>query len=527
MATNKHAIQVHEFLLSPSAYPEKPKQVELKETHISWVYLTDRYVYKQKKPVHFEFLNFSTLERRKQLCEQEVELNRRFSPEVYIDVVPVSVTTGGYQLKRGANVVEWLVRMKKLDESKTLENLIHSDQLTSAHIKSLSTRLTDFYSAQAPAMLRSHDFLQSLRKHILANRNDLLIGLPELEATIHFVTNAQLRCLSLEADYFVQRVADGRVVDGHGDLRPEHVYFRRGQPAIIDCIEFSTEYRTNDVIDELSFLGMECDRLGNHEVGEAIMSDYFAASVDDPKPFLAAFYKCYRACVRAKVAALRATQAKGTEQTMAKQLARDYLELGKNYAKEIGPKLVLMVGGLSGSGKSTLASAIRDSLSAELLQTDVIRKELVAPNSPNGKYTREGRKRVYDRMASRMGSAFERSPTLVLDGTFNIAAARERVAEQAKSLGAILLQVECECPADVAAERIAHRLKEQNDASEATPELLAAQKREREQVLIGEPTLVLDTTMELAELLNEAMTFVQSIGPGEFAGFGGRKEGNN
>ena len=299
-----HANPVHQFLLSPSSYPEETSEVELKETHISWVYLTDRYVYKQKKPVRFEFLDFSTPEQRKRYCEQEFMLNRRLSPEVYLGVIPVSCdAAGNYHLNQGTNTVEWLVKMKRLDDANTLEHLILNEGLTATHIQHLSRRLTTFYSGQAPAMVRSSEFLRRLNQHAFANRNDLLISLTDAENAIHFATNAQLRCLSMESDYFVQRVADGRVVDGHGDLRPEHIYFHRSKPLIIDCIEFNAEYRTNDVVDELAFLTMECDRLGSKDVGESLLEAYLKEGTDDPKPFLSTFYKCYRACVRAKVSA--------------------------------------------------------------------------------------------------------------------------------------------------------------------------------------------------------------------------------
>ena len=367
---------IHEFLLSPEAYAERPKRVDMKETHISWVYLTDRYVYKRKKPVKFEFLDFSTLPRRKSYCEREVELNRRFSPDVYLGTVPVSSTKNGFQLKPGNNQVEWLVKMRRLDESKTLESLIQNEQLTPLLIEQLSKPLTGFYASAAPAMLRSEAFLRSLKHHILANQEDIVGRLSDSEATIQFVTNAQLRSLSLESDYFMQRVADGRVVDGHGDLRPEHIYFRRGQPAIIDCVEFSAEYRTNDVIDELSFLAMECDRLGNQEIGRAILEEYLSTCNDDIKPFLVAFYKCYRACVRAKVAVLRAGQSTQEKSASLMELAAEYLRLAQTYASSLGPKLILMVGGLSGTGKSTISKQLSEQLSAELLQTDVIRREL-------------------------------------------------------------------------------------------------------------------------------------------------------
>lgn len=493
---------VHEFLLSPQAYPDQPEHVELKETHISWVYLTERYVYKRKKPVKFEFLDFSTLELRKHFCEQEVSLNQRFSPEVYLGVIPVCVTTSGYQIKPGANVVEWLVKMTRLDETETLESLIQDEGLSTTQIERLAKRLTDFYTAQAPAMLRSDSFLQNLRHHIHANRNDLLIALPQHKALIEYVTNAQLRCLSLNAELFVRRVADGRVVDGHGDLRPEHVYYRRGKPVIIDCIEFNSEYRTNDVIDELSFLAMECDRLGNREIGEMIQEAYLQLSSDNPPPFLAPFYKCYRACVRAKVAGLRSVQSSGEVKSKSKQLAQGYLELAHDYAEVVGPKVIIMVGGLSGTGKSTLASALRDFLSAELLQTDVIRKELFHPDSANGKYTPAGRERVYDAMVSRIQDSVQLSPTVILDGTFSRQSIRHKVLKAADKINAKVLQVQCECPTTIAASRVADRIARGQDESEATPGILDEQASDYEHPITDVHCIRINTTKPPSDQLD-------------------------
>lgn len=494
-----HAGQIHEFLCRPAAYPDRPQSIELKETHISWLYLTDRHVYKQKKPVSFEFLDFSTLERRKHFCEQEVMLNQRFSPDVYLGVVPVSCDKAGkYQLKRGQHVVEWVVKMKRLDESSTLENLIQFGSVTASDIQRLAEQLSGFYLAQAPAMIRSEEFLHRLSRHVAANRLDLLGALADDEdailAAIQFATNGQLRCLALESEYFVQRVADGRVVDGHGDLRPEHVYFHRSKVEVIDCVEFSAEYRINDVVDELAFLAMECDRLGRPDVGAALFATYSRLGTDEFKPFLAAFYKCYRACVRAKVSALRAAQSKGAERIESVTRSRSYVEAAKRYAEELGGKLVIVVGGLSGTGKSTLAAALQLPLAAEVLQTDVVRGELFdQPDADNGKYTLAGRTRVYDTIIDRMESSLSRSPTLILDGTFSTTAARQAVAARAKQLGAKLLQVQCECPAAAATARIAQRVAVGNSPSEATPELHVKQRAEYDAVAPNLPLVTVNT----------------------------------
>lgn len=532
------ANSIHQFLLSPAAYPDHPQRVELKETHISWIYLTDRYAYKQKKPVKFEFLDFSTLSQREHYCHQEVTLNKRFSPDVYLGVTPVSrERTGKYRLQPGGEIVEWLVRMVRLDDGTTLENMIHDDRLLPTHVDQLSHTLTNFYAAQAPVMIRSNSFLQQLQHHVDANRNDLLNLLPEHEHMIRFATNAQQRCLALNQNHFLQRVADGRVVDGHGDLRPEHIYFRRSGPCIMDCIEFNPEYRTNDVIDELAFLAMECDRLGRDEIGRAVIDDYLATSSDEPQAFLQTFYRCYRACVRAKVAALRADQ---THSRASQATAVDYLQLAMRYAEQLSPKLVIMIGGLSGTGKSTLAAALETPLAAQTLRTDVLRNEVlgksvadkavssaVAANSSptedkarrnghqngNGKYSAAARQRVYEAMLDRMSDCLQTSPTLLLDGTFPTRALRQSVIGRAAELGARVLQVQCECPASEARHRIATRISSGDDASEAQPWLLDQQVLNYESMDDMAPLVRINTMQPLTQQVARVLSlYAKTLG---------------
>ena len=328
------------------------------------------------------------------------------------------------------------------------------------------------------------------------------------------ISNSQLRCLRLESDYFIQRVADGRVVDGHGDLRPDHIYFQRGKPAIIDCIEFNPEYRTNDVVDELAFLTMECDRLGNHDVGESIMNAYLEASNDTPAPFLSSFYRSYRACVRAKVAALRATQEglPDTTKTAATELAQDYVQLAKRYTAEFGKPIIIMVGGLSGTGKSTLANAVRSTLYGELLQTDVIRNELFTPESSNGKYTAAGRQQVYQAMVDRIANSLSRTPTIVLDGTYSKQTFRQSVYEKANELDATVLQVQCQCAPETAVARIATRLDAGNDHSDATPEVYDSQSESYEEPLDCMPRVTIDTSqIPIDGQVREVISFVRQM----------------
>ena len=522
--TIEHANKVHEFLLSPGAYSDRPSCVESKETHISWVYLTDRHVYKRKKPVSFEFLDFSTLQQRKYFCEQEIMLNRRFSPDVYLGVVPISCDDAGeYRLGPGDNVVEWLVKMKRLDEHCTLENLIRDGRLTEEHSRQLSTRLIEFYSSQAPAMLRSSEFAIQLRQHVDANRDDLLMALPTAKDVIQYASNSQLRCLTLEADYFVQRVADGRVVDGHGDLRPEHIYFGRNRPSIIDCVEFHREYRLNDVVDELAFLAMECDRLGDQELGNKLLAAYLNEGTDNPRPFLAEFYKCYRACVRAKIAALRAGQADKAEEGEWLQQSLAYLELARQYAKQVSQPVVILVGGLSGTGKSTLAAALADRTCAALLQTDVLRGTMYGHTSSDNKYSSGGRERVYQAMFDLIPVELGRSPTLILDGTFSSQFDRRAALEKATESDAVVLQVQCECPAREAMTRISQRIACGDGPSEATPQLHRAQAKNYDDVLDDVPAITVDTTQSMPLQLRAVTDRLRLLVRGSSAACGQRQ----
>lgn len=489
--------KVHEFLSRADSYSDRPSRVEVKETHISWVYLTDRFAYKQKKPVAFEFLDFSELSQRKFYCDQELKLNRRFSPNVYLRTVPVWVdATGKPSLKRGHEIVEWLVKMVRLDESMTLQSLLEQRRMTPQRIAALSKRLVEIYAEQAPAIMRSDDYLLNLRAHVLANAADLLLAFPRQEAFIQYITNTQLQALTLYSEDFRHRVADGRVVDGHGDLRPEHIYFQRDQPQLIDCVEFSSEYRTNDVVDEVSFLAMECDRLGRPSVGEAILNDYFASTTDRCLASMIAFFKCYRACVRAKVAALRSMQ--GAEKSQVyfwKVLAQSYLDLAQEYTADISQKTILVVGGLSGAGKSTLASQLRDQFAAQLLQTDRVRNDVFSPATvAEEKYTDASRRNIYRELLDRATSAFKLSPTVILDGTFAQQDIRHSVVDVASVEGAQVVQIQCECPVAVAKERIAKRLAEVSSDSEATPALVDEQIAQYEPPLESFPTIHVDTT---------------------------------
>jgi aminoglycoside phosphotransferase family enzyme/predicted kinase len=479
--------------------------VERVETHISWVFLTDRFAYKLKKPVAFNFLDFSTPQLREWACRQEVRLNRRLAAHAYLDVVPVTRTPlGRLQLGAEGRPLDWLVKMRRLPHSQTLQALIRDRRLSPSMLRCLAARLAEFYQQMPPLTLRIDDYRTRFEEHVRANNDELLRlqhGLdPHLVRRVH---SAQHRTLRLAPELLDNRVRDGRVIEGHGDLRPEHIYLTP-EPTIIDCIEFNEEYRRLDVLDELSFLSMECDLLNAPAVGESILQQYCLESGDHPPACLLLFYKAYRACVRAKVLALRSDQHPGSLRDRDLGAAHRYLDLADQYATQLGPPLLILVRGLPGTGKSTLASALAADLEADLQQTDNVRHQLFAgPEARCGaedRYHPENKRLVYDTLLRRAEAALRQGVSAVLDGTFLAPSLVGESHALASRYDAEFMVVECRCPSDVAIARIARRRAGGDHASDATPEVYWNAYRSAAPLPHGISACRVDTTSAFLEM---------------------------
>jgi len=505
--------RVVDLLRQPGTYPEAPDAVNIIETHISCVFLTDRFVYKLKKPVHYDFCDFSTLAAREHACREEVRLNRRLAHNVYLGVLPIiedqqhtlhleGDLTRDRTVLVTDTVVDWVVKMRRLPTENTLDVLVRAGRLSDAQISQLAAKLAEFYAVAVHMPVAAREYVSEIRRHVSANRRELLSPDHARDATVvSRIHGAQLQYLSLAEPLFDVRVGDGRIIEGHGDLRPEHICFE-DKPAIFDCIEFNPELRQVDVADELGFLAMECDRLGASAVGRRIVDVYATRSGDRPPQALLSFYKSYRACVRGKVAALRARQLAGATQTAALDEAREYLRLADGYVADFSRPLVVVVGGLMGCGKSTLAAALAELFACPRLATDAIRQELLGAtktpsNFDEGMYQPENRERVYDKLLDRAEGFLAERISVILDGTFLTAAWLDRASQLAAKRNSEFLVVRCVCPDDVARKRIADRAATGGDPSEARPELYDRQKAELRPCPDQLPCVEVDTTVSL------------------------------
>lgn len=492
------------WLSNPAAYPHQPPDVRCLETHISCVFLAGSEVYKLKKPVQYDFLDFSTLWAREHACREELRLNRRLAPHIYLDVVPVTSTADGFALGGDGEVVDWLVHMRRLPEDRMLDALQRRGDLLTQHIDQLAELLVRFYSHSQPVAMTGDQYRDRCLAHVQANRTELLAVSHHLpRGVVERVHGFQLQLLQLQPELFASRVQAGRIVEGHGDLRPEHICL--SDPiAIFDCIEFNAEFRQLDVADELAFLAAECDFIGADWAGPQLLQRYQELSGDYPPPILIDYYRAYRACVRAKVAALRADQVEGAAREQAAQEAARHLALADGYGAPHVQPIVLIVGGLSGSGKSSLARGLASSLGAELLSSDAIRREMFgyaarAHDVDDGLYRPELRRQVYQEMFRRAAAWHQQRVSVVLDATFGQAEYVTAAHAVAIDGDARVLAIQCWCPPEVARQRIIARAQAGHDASEANVTVYEQQRAKWESWPDAVATCQVDTRQSLPQ----------------------------
>ncbi|NWF94232.1 MAG: hypothetical protein HXY46_15135 [Syntrophaceae bacterium] len=324
-------------LLNPEIYPDHPEEVGFLETHISLLFLTGRHVYKVKKPVDFGFLDFTTLEKRRYFCEQEVRLNRRLSPDIYLGVVEIVRIGDRISFNGRGEVEEYAVQMRQIPEELLMDKLLEKGRVTPKMIRAVSEKLAHFYSsAETNEYIRSFARPDRIKQDTDENfeQTERYVGVTIHKEVYTEIQRRTNRFLKDRAEIFDRRIARDRIRDCHGDLRLEHIFWGE-EISIFDCIEFNERFRYSDVAADIAFLAMDLDYHGREDLSEHLIQTYVEKSGDQDLMKVLDFYKCYRAYVRGKVESFRLDDPHipEKEKRAALQRAKKYFELAWKYAR--------------------------------------------------------------------------------------------------------------------------------------------------------------------------------------------------
>jgi aminoglycoside phosphotransferase family enzyme/predicted kinase len=472
-----------EALSRPEAYPHPVAEIEIHQTHISVVFLAGPFAYKIKKPVNLGFLDFTTLEKRKHFCEEEVRLNLRLAPQVYLEVVPIifdpdaqaRVAPSSLACASGSEaVVEWAVKMKRLPAAATLECRLERDEVTPAHLHQLAQRLAEFHR-RADANDRISEFGRFAVVADNARENftqcQALVGVtvsPAVFERVRALTQAHLARLQ---DLIETRAKSGVARDTHGDLHLDHVYlFPEEAPpndlVMIDCIEFTDRFRYADPVADVAFLAMDLTFHGRRDLARVMADEYFRATSDVDGRGLLPFYAAYRAVVRAKVKGMELGEAEidPAERADAALRARAHWLVALGELEQPGKRpALLLIAGLPGSGKSTLAKSLSANGDFHVLRSDVIRKE-ISKSEHGNIYTEAWTERTYSELLRRAEELLWKGERVIVDANYRQDVWRVRFLGAARTWGVPCVFLHCHAAPDVLRQRLQTRTGDVSDA---------------------------------------------------------------
>jgi aminoglycoside phosphotransferase family enzyme/predicted kinase len=472
-------LDLAQALRRPSAYPFPVDEVGFLQTHTSMLFFAGERVYKVKKAVDLGFLDFTTFERRRFFCEEEVRLNERLAPGVYLGVVPIVRADDGVRVGGPGEPIEVAVEMVRLPAERMLDRLLEAGEIDNARMDALARLLADFHAnAATGAGVDEYGEPAAVARNVLENfqETERFIGEPHtVSRELHaFLAARAERFLEQERELLVRRVREGRIRDGHGDLHAGNICVLGERIVAYDSLEFAPRFRCADVACDLAFLCMDLDYRDFRGFSGYLARRYAELARDEELERLLPFYKGYRAVVRAKVASLAAADPSvpAPEQEVRRREAMRYWQLAASYEL---PAPLLLTCGLPATGKSTAARQLAAPFEALVLRSDVRRKHLAGVAATyrgrhaldQGLYSREMTERTYASLLTDAEEALAGGRAVVVDATFSSAASREPFRALAERVGAPFLVVEVTAPEEEIVRRLERRAREGRDPSDA------------------------------------------------------------
>lgn len=503
-------------LLRPAAYPEAVAAVRLIQTHISWIFLAGKFAYKIKKPVNFGFLDFSTLDRRLFYCQEELRLNRRLCPEIYLDVVKVREAPGGAAFHGEGSTLDYAVKMIRLPEERMADRLLAEGKLSGADVQSIAATVAAFHrQALSGGEIDRCGSLEIIRSNWEENFQQAteFTGITLTSQNLATIREWTEQFMAANTGLFSRRVAGGFIRECDGDLHLENICLTN-RVCIFDCIEFNSRFRYSDTVADVAFLTMDLEFHGRRDLARIFLEEYIAASGDGGVSDLVDFYSVYRAFIRGKVESFRLKDPgiPLEEKEAAKEKAMSYFRLARGYILRgrLAPALVVVCG-LSGSGKSTIAAALGRELGLELLSSDRIRKELAGvPLQQHshdqygcGLYSAAASEATYRELLHRADSSLAAGQSVIVDATCQKRESRESLQRLAAGHGMPFYLFIAEAPEEVIRERLAERVRQGTGISDGRWEIYLRQREEFEPILVSEgDSVAVDSSAPLNDTLD-------------------------
>ena len=494
-----------EALSHPKAYPHPTGTIEVVETHISWIFLTESLAYKIKKPLNLGFLDFSTLEKRHHYCNEELHLNRRLCPEIYLSVVPVICDGDTFIVDAEGLIVDYAVKMVRFDRTMELDRMLAQKLLTGKHIDRLANMIAQFHTSLPSVPAESgcghpDKIVKPMLHNFIAMESIALTKteIDQLEELKAWTIQEHQRLYSL----LLQRKIGGFIRQCHGDMHTGNMVLWQNRIFLFDCIEFNEQFSNIDVISDLAFLFMDLDHGGEPRLAWRLLNNYLMETGDYNALPLLLFYSLYRAMVRAKVTAIRyaQTSGQGTDQQILEE-HRSYIQLAQGYSSPKKPLLIMTLG-VSGSGKTTVSSDIAQSLRCIHIRSDIERKRLAGlkplerSKQSTLLYTDEISRQTYHRLLDVARLCIEARISVIVDATFLKADKRKLFVDLAKSLSTPCRILRFSAPEKVLMERVQQRYMLRNDASEADTTVLALQLEKQDALTAEEQEITLEINTE-------------------------------
>lgn len=476
-----------ETLLKPESFPRQTQKPQLLQTQMSFVILTDEYVYKIKKAVNLGYLDYSTLESRRHFCYKELELNRRLSPNVYLKVLPITEENGSFILGGKGEPVEYAVKMRRLPQEKMMDLGLKQNTITAEMIEKLAGKVAGFHK-EAESSTETAKF-GSLETIIQNTEENFDQAEPYLNRTISKKQYEDIKTytrtfIKENSNLFEERVENGLIKDLHGDLHSAHICFENGI-SIYDCIEFNDRFRYGDTASEIAFLAMDIDHYGRADLSRVFVESYIKASGDDGIKKLLKFYKCYRAYVRGKVANFKLNDPyiSEEERTLTEHIAQSYFTLAHFYAQE--KPMLFITTGLTGSGKSTFAKELAKTIPLTVISSDITRKILAGipetehrhVSSGSGIYSKDFTRLTYETILGGAEKVLKSGDSVLLDATFIKDEFREKAFKLAEDTGAKCFMLRFTLNDALAKKRLEARMSEET-ASDGRWDIYQKQKAE-------------------------------------------------